>query len=135
MNDSLNEAGQRVSPAPSSLRDEQQLRSLRTLTHVLYGLYALLWLTGGVSALIAVIVNYVKRDDTGGTPYAAHFHWQIRTFWWGLVWGGVGFATMAIMIGFVIWFATGVWVLYRIIKGWLYLNDNKPLPVRQRAAA
>ncbi|KAG0163792.1 hypothetical protein DFQ28_005570 [Apophysomyces sp. BC1034] len=135
MNDPLHDNENAVRPVSSALLDPQRLRSLRTLTHVLYALYALLWLTGGVSALVAVIVNYVKRDDVAGTQYAGHFDWQIRTFWWGLMWGGIGFVTMVIMIGFVIWLATGVWVLYRIIKGWLYLNDNKPLPVRQRAAA
>lgn len=135
MNDPFNDNERAVRPVQRAPLDEQRLRSLRTLTHLLYALYALLWFTGGVSALIAVIVNYVKRDDVAHTPYAAHFDWQIRTFWWGLVWGGVGFATMVIVIGFAIWFAAGIWVLYRIIKGWLYLNDNKPLPVRQRAAA
>jgi uncharacterized membrane protein len=134
MNDPFRDTGDALTPVARPLSDDERLRSLRTLTHVLYGLYALLWFTGGVSALIAIIINYVKREDVAGTPYAAHFDWQIRTFWWALVWGGVGFVTMVIVVGFVVWFATGIWVLYRIIKGWLYLNDNKPLPARPRTA-
>jgi hypothetical protein len=61
--------------------DSERLRSLRTLTHVLYALYAAYWLTGGLTVLVAIIINYLKRDDVAGTPYEAHFQWQIRTFW------------------------------------------------------
>jgi uncharacterized membrane protein len=117
-----------------SALEANRLGGLRTLTHILYGLYAAFWLTGGLSALVAIIINYVKRDDVVGTPYEAHFDWQIRTFWWSLVWGVSGFVLAFVMIGFLLLWLLFVWTLYRIIKGWLYLHDNKPLPNRRQRA-
>jgi uncharacterized membrane protein len=114
-------------PSYQSALELDRQRSLRTLTHVLYALYAVYWLTGGVSILIAIIINYVKRDDVVGTPYEAHFEWQIRTFWWALLGHLVGVALIIVMIGIPILWAVALWTLYRIIKGWLYLWDNKPL--------
>ncbi|WP_322106136.1 DUF4870 family protein [Paraburkholderia sp. J41] len=107
--------------------DAERLRSLRTFTHVLYGLYAVYWLTGGVSVLIAIILNYVKRDEAAGTPYEQHFTWQIRTFWLGLAGHLIGAALIFVLIGIPVLWAVAIWTLYRIIKGWLYLYDNKPL--------
>ncbi|WP_420994426.1 DUF4870 family protein [Cupriavidus sp. 30B13] len=111
--------------------DGDRLASLRKLTHILYALYAIFWLTGGVTALIAIIVGYVKRDDTRGTLYASHFAWQIRSFWWSVGWavlGGVLFATVILIpLAFALWSILSLWMLYRIVKGWLYLNDGKPM--------
>lgn len=105
--------------------------SLRKLTHILYALYAIFWLTGGITALIAIVINYVKRDDARGTLYESHFAWQIRSFWWSVVWtavGGVLFATVVgIPFAFGAWAVLSVWILYRIVKGWLYLNDSKSM--------
>jgi uncharacterized membrane protein len=116
--------------SPPSYRhtvDDDRLRSLRTLTHVLYALYAVYWLTGGISVLIAIIINYVKRADVAGTPYEPHFRWQIRTFWLGLAGHLIGVALLIVVIGIPILWAVAIWTLYRIIKGWLFLYDNKPL--------
>ena len=107
--------------------DADRLRGLRTLTHVIYALYAVHWLTGGITGLIAVIINYVKRSDAAGTPYEAHFDWQIRTFWYGLAGYLIGLALIIVLVGVPVLWAVGIWMLYRIIKGWLYLYDNKPL--------
>jgi uncharacterized membrane protein len=106
--------------------EPERERSLRTLTHVLYGLYAVHWLTGGLTILIAIIINYVKRSDVAGTPYEAHFEWQIRTFWMGLVGYAIGALLLLVLIGIPVLWAVSIWMLYRIIKGWLYLYDNKP---------
>lgn len=70
--------------------DNDRLASLRKLTHILYALYAIFWLTGGITALIAIVVGYVKRDDTQGTLYGSHFAWQIRSFWWSVAWAILG---------------------------------------------
>ena len=109
----------------------EQLSSLRKLMHILYALYAIFWLTGGITALIAIVVDYVKRDDARGSLYASHFAWQIRSFWWSVVWGvlgGVLFATVVLMpLAFAVWGVLSLWMLYRIVKGWLYLNDSKPM--------
>ncbi|MBB5412379.1 putative membrane protein [Paraburkholderia sp. CI2] len=105
--------------------EPERERSLRTLTHVLYALYAVHWLTGGLTILVAIIINYVKRSDVAGTPYEAHFEWQIRTFWLGLVGYAIGALLLLVVIGIPVLWAVSIWMLYRIIKGWLYLYDNK----------
>ncbi|WP_244114512.1 DUF4870 family protein [Burkholderia gladioli] len=112
---------------PGGGLSSEREQSLRTLTHVLYGLYAIHWLTGGITGLISIIINYVKRPDVVGTRYQAHFEWQIRTFWRALILYLIGFALIFVVVGFFILGVVWVWTLYRIIKGWLYLNDNKPL--------
>jgi uncharacterized membrane protein len=109
-------------------RTAEQLASLRQLTLVVYILYALSWLIG-ISAIVAIIINYVKREDVAGTLYESHFTWQIRTFWWGLLWALLGALTMFVVVGFFILFAAAIWTLYRLVKGWLYWNDRRPMPV------
>lgn len=116
--------------------------SLITLTHVLYGMHAFSAITGVLSpvmivtafltgwpSIIAVIINYVKRSDVRGTWLDSHFSWQIRTFWFALLWvvvGGIVFATMiGIPLAFLIWIGTGIWVLYRLVKGWMALLDKR----------
>ena len=118
---------------------------LVTLAHVIYALHAFSALTGMLSpamivtafltgwpSIIAVILNYVKRSEVRGTWLDSHFSWQIRTFWYALLWlaiGGVLFLTVVgIPFAFIVWFATGIWVLYRIIRGWLALSPQKELP-------
>jgi uncharacterized membrane protein len=128
--------------APSGLVPRE---GLITLAHVIYGLHAFSALTGMLSpamivtafltgwpSIIAVILNYVKRSEVRGTWLDSHFSWQIRTFWYALLWlaiGGVLFLTVVgIPFAVVLWFATGIWVLYRIIRGWLALSSQKELP-------
>jgi uncharacterized membrane protein len=73
-----------------SNKSAEELASLKQVTMVVYALQALGFLTGGVTAIIAIVVNYVKREDVAGTLYQSHFDWQIRTFWWGCcgAWSG-----------------------------------------------
>ncbi|HEY7761152.1 MAG TPA: hypothetical protein VIA64_17195, partial [Burkholderiales bacterium] len=81
---------------------------------------------------------YIKLPDVAGTLYESHFRWQIRTFWWGLLWSVVGGLTTWILIGFLILAATAIWVIYRIVKGWLSLSEGKPMegmPVASGGAA
>jgi uncharacterized membrane protein len=118
---------------------------LVTLAHVIYGLHAFSALTGllspamivtafltGWPSIIAVILNYVKRSEVRGTWLDSHFSWQIRTFWFALLWLAIGAVLFVTVVGipfaFVLWFATGIWVLYRIIRGWLALLSEKELP-------
>jgi uncharacterized membrane protein len=105
---------------------EEQLKSLKTLTAVIYGLYAVA-LVVPITAIVAIIINYVKKDDAVGTWLESHFRWQIRTFWFGLLWAALGVITYVIIIGWVILFVDCVWIIYRVVKGWLNLNDNKPM--------
>jgi uncharacterized membrane protein len=117
-------------PVYQDSAEADRLRGLRTLTHVLYGLYAAYWLTGGLTVLVAIIINYLKRGDVAGTPYAAHFEWQIRTFWWAVLGHVIGVALLWVLIGIPILFVVGIWTLYRVIKGWLFLFENKTLQPR-----
>jgi uncharacterized membrane protein len=117
-------------PVYQDSAEADRLRGLRTLTHVLYGLYAAYWLTGGLTVLVAITINYLKRGDVAGTPYAAHFEWQIRTFWWAVLGHVIGVALLWVLIGFPILFVVGIWTLYRVIKGWLFLFENKTLQPR-----
>lgn len=103
-----------------------QLASLKQITMVVYILQALSFFFG-VTAIVGVVINYVKKDDAAGTVYESHFDWQIRTFWWGLVWTVVGFVLAFVVVGFAVLFAVWVWAIYRVVKGWLKLNDNQPV--------
>ncbi|OGS93974.1 MAG: hypothetical protein A2Z65_05225 [Gallionellales bacterium RIFCSPLOWO2_02_58_13] len=105
---------------------EAQVNSLRSLVQVVYVLYALSYFAG-ITAIVGIIINYVKKDEAAGTWLESHFRWQIRTFWFGLLWAVIGAATLVIAVGVAILFANFCWIIYRIVKGWLNLNDNKPM--------
>jgi len=105
---------------------EQSRNTAKTVAFIVYALQVLAFING-ITAVIGVIMNYVKLDDVKGTWLESHFRWQIRTFWFGLLWAIVGFATIFIVVGFFVLFADMVWIIYRIVKGWLRLNDLKPV--------
>jgi uncharacterized membrane protein len=107
--------------------DEEKLKSLKTLTMVVYALQAAGFFIG-LTWIVALIVNYVKREEAAGTFLESHFRWQIRTFWWGLAGAIAGLILMLVLIGWLLWIAVAVWAIYRIVKGGLYLNDGKPMP-------
>ncbi len=115
-------------PEPQALPITQDSSTLLRITHVVYGLLGLGLLLGWFPAVIGVILNYVKLEDVKGTWLESHFRWQIRTFWWGLLWAVIGIITWLIVIGWFILNADGIWILYRVIKGWLNLNESKPMP-------
>lgn len=108
--------------------NDPRLESLKNVSTVIYALYALS-LFSGVTAIVAIILNYIKLEETKGTWLESHFLWQIRTFWWGLLWFVVGAATWIILIGWLVWGIAFVWVIYRIAHGWLKLNDGLPITV------
>ncbi len=99
------------------------------LTHIIYALQAAGYviIVTWVLTVAALIINYVKREDVADTVLASHFRWQIRTFWFSLLWALLGFATYVIIIGWVILGVNYLWVLYRVIKGWLRLSEGKPM--------
>jgi uncharacterized membrane protein len=89
------------------------------------------FLTGWPS-IIAVIINYVKRSDVRGTFLDSHFGWQIRTFWYALLWSLIAIVLVVTIIGlplaWVMAVIVGLWVLYRILRGWLALLSRQPMP-------
>lgn len=101
-------------------------KSAKTLTVVIYALYAASFLLG-ITAIVAIVINYVKRGDVAGTFLESHFRWQIRTFWFGLLWGVLGAIASLVIVGWFVLVANVVWIIYRIAKGWLRLNDNRPM--------
>ena len=104
--------------------------SLRTLTMVTYGLFALGYVTSGLftfATLAAIIIIYIKRADAAGTVYATHFDWLVATFLWSLLWLALSFLTTFIGIGWLGLVATVIWVLYRLIKGFLALLDGNAI--------
>ncbi|MCP5268379.1 MAG: hypothetical protein H6943_04970 [Zoogloeaceae bacterium] len=120
--------------------------SLVQLTHLIYGLHAVAVVVGvlssatvaggfvfGVPSLLAVILNYVKRGDVAGTWLESHFRWQIRTFWFTLLWLIVYGLFIITIIGIPIAWALiailGVWVAYRVVRGWMALSDIKPMVI------
>ena len=109
------------------MEDARKLSSLKTVTAVVYALHAIGFFSG-ITWIVAVIVNYVKLEDARGTWLESHFRWQIRTFWWGLLWGVIGSVLLLILIGWLVLAAAGVWIIYRIVKGAMYLSENRPLP-------
>ena len=128
------------------MHTNQPTGPLFTWTQVIYGLHAFSLLAGifgaatvvgafltGWPSLIAVILNYVKRAEVRGTWLESHFVWQIRTFWYGLLWVGlcVLFVILTLGIGILIaWLPlviVGLWFIYRIARGWMRLRAGRPM--------
>lgn len=131
---------------------EEKSRSLITYNHLTYLLYVLSYFTAGLLWIVPIVMNYAKRHDADGTWLATHFDWQIKTFWYSIVWfvigsvlivfavGGFAVGLTAssnnIAIGSVLLTGLGlliiaftlIWHIYRIVRGWIALTDNRPVP-------
>jgi len=124
----------------------EPMPSVITVANVVYALHTLAIVVGlagsativgsfvgSVPSIIAVILNYVKRGDARGTWVASHYRWQIRTFWFALLWAIIGwalvFTVVGILIGGPVLIALTLWLIYRIARGWLRLRDRKPMYV------
>ena len=136
-----------ANPNPSSETTIPPPREgLITLANVIYALHAFSALTGlassvlvvtafltGWPSIVAVVLNYAKRSEVRDSWLDSHFGWQIRTFWYAVLWlllGGVAFVTViGIPMAVVVWVLTGLWVLYRIARGWMTLSAEKPMPL------
>ncbi len=91
----------------------------------------------GLPSIAAVIMNYVRQSDARGTFLESHFRWQIRTFWFALLWivvAGIVSAPLVLLLGlgvltfFLAAAAIGLWVVYRVARGWLALRDGRTMP-------
>jgi uncharacterized membrane protein len=123
--------------------------SLISTTLVVYALFGVASIAGlvssgfplvaplmGVIGIVALILAYVKRSDAAGTWLASHYRWLIRTFWFSLVWGMIGgivlvtlgLILVGIPIAIGIWVITTIWVIYRLLRGYVLFNDSKPVP-------
>ena len=134
----------------TSMQTVESDPSLVRVVHLVYALHALGLAIGAFGAasvlgsflfgwpsIIAVIINYVKRSDVRGTWLESHFSWQIRTFWFALLWalfvGLVSLPLSVILVGIGTWiaglFLLGVWAIYRIARGWMAPNDHRAMPM------
>jgi len=109
-----------------TVADDARSSDAKRLATICYALYAVSCLVG-ITAIAAIIINYLKRDDVAGTWVASHFEWQIKTFWYALAGAIVSWLLMIVLIGFPMFLAVVVWAIYRIVKGWLALADDKPV--------
>jgi uncharacterized membrane protein len=120
--------------------------SLVSYTHWMYALHALSAITGmfgsaavaiafvfGIPSIIAVVMNYARRADARGTYLDSHFRWQLRTFWFAALWIFIvfvlSFPLFFVFVGFITFplgmFIVGLWVIYRVVRGWLRLRDGQ----------
>jgi len=124
----------------------QPLKSLVTIAYVVYGLHALSILVGitsaativgafvfGIPSIIAVIINYATQSDARGTFLESHFRWQIRTFWFAALWMVIAVLVFITIIGipfaWILVIGVGLWVVYRLARGWLALLHREPLNI------
>lgn len=136
----------------STMMSNAKRRSLITYNHITYFLYVVSYFTAGLLWIVPIVMNYAKRHDADGSWLATHFDWQIKTFWYSIVWfvigviiitfalGGFGVSMLAdsgniaigsvLLAGFglLIMISTFIWHLYRIIRGWIALTDGRPVP-------
>ena len=124
----------------------EPLPSVVTVAHIVYALHTFAIVAGVAGAatvvgsfvgslpsIVAVIINYVKRGDARGSWAASHYRWQIRTFWFALLWFVIGwvliFTVVGVIVGVPVLIALTLWLVYRIARGWLRLVDRKPMYV------
>lgn len=133
-----------ASAAPST--PSASLVSTTLLLYALFGVAAVVGLVSsgfpliaplmGIVGIIAIILAYVKRSEAAGTWLESHYRWLIRTFWFSLLWGMIGaviffvllIVLVGIVIGYAIWVATTIWVIYRLLRGYVLFKDSKPVP-------
>ena len=139
------------SPTPPVTAEAPRVdESLVSYTNVIYALHSLSVLIGlttfhmvvgmfiwGLPSIVAVIMNYARRSATHGTYLESHFRWQIRTFWFAVLWSfviaAVSIPLVLILIGIPIlffgYYALAIWIIYRVARGWLALRDKRPMYV------
>ncbi|MDA5132132.1 DUF4870 family protein [Psychrobacter sp. ANT_H3] len=137
---------------PNNTMSDNKRRSLITYNHITYLLYVLSYFTAGLLWIVPIFMNYAKRRDADNTWLATHFDWQIKTFWYSIVFFVIGVliitfalgsfgvsmfadsnniaigSVLLASLGFIIMGFTFIWHLYRIVRGWIALTDGRPVP-------
>ena len=137
---------------PNNTMSDNKRRSLITYNHITYLLYVLSYFTAGLLWIVPIFMNYAKRSDADNTWLATHFDWQIKTFWYSIVFFVIGVliitfalgsfgvsmfadsnniaigSVLLASLGFIIMGFTFIWHLYRIVRGWIALTDGRPVP-------
>jgi uncharacterized membrane protein len=104
----------------------EEEQSLKTIATVVYALQAVSFFIG-ITFIAGVIVNYMKKTAVEGTWLESHFRWQIRTFWFSVLWSIIGFVLVFVLIGYLVLAVDALWVIYRIARGWLNLSEGKAM--------
>jgi len=126
----------------AAVSTNDSLKKLKNFATVVYALYASSILFG-ITSIVGIGIAYLKRSDAKGTWLESHFRWQIRTFWFSVLWGVIGMVVFgvvgSIMLGGGIFSSIGpmvffvlllmFWFIYRIVKGWVRLADGKEMYV------
>jgi uncharacterized membrane protein len=120
---------------------QERLRSLKTVSHVSYLLHAIVAVgavlpgaqPGAILLIVAFIIDLVKRDEATGTWLESHFRWRIRTVLWAM---GLYVVTIPLWLlffipGWIAWTLISIWFLYRVVRGWVNLNSDKPIEVNR----
>ena len=129
-------------PAPvsttSTAESQQPPATGALVAYIFFSIAALVGFAGhgflSLVGIVGVIIAYVSRGDLRGTWAESHLTWLIRTFWWSLLWNVIGGLLvlvtffLAYPIAWVIWVATAIWVIYRVIRGFMLFNDRRPIP-------
>ena len=110
-----------------TLQASGQGTDARTWTIIVWACY-LAGLVVGITALVGLVLAYVKRGELAGTPFESHMTYAIRTFWIGVLGCVVGLVLMIVLVGFVVLFAVAIWVIYRSVRGLVLAIDSKPIP-------
>jgi uncharacterized membrane protein len=123
----------------SRVLDPERDASLRTIGHISYALHAIVAVGAVLPAtqasvvllVAAFILDLVKKDDAAGSWQESHFRWRIRSVLWAM---GLYIVTIPLWLllfipGWIAWTVISIWFLYRVVKGWINLNDRKPMPV------
>jgi uncharacterized membrane protein len=122
----------------------EPMASVLTVAHIVYALHTVAIVlgivgtatvigsfVGSLPSLAAVILNYLKYGEARSTWIVSHYRWQIRTFWFALLWALIGwglvFTVVGAVVGVPILIALTLWLLYRIGRGWLRLRDRRPM--------
>jgi uncharacterized membrane protein len=119
---------------PSAAEREDSLRTIGHISYALHAIVAIGAVLPGVQAsiallLVAFILDLVKKDDARGSWQESHFAWRIRS----VLWAGVLYVVtiplwlLFLIPGWIAWIAISIWFLYRVIRGWLALNDRRPM--------
>lgn len=107
----------------TTLIDEDKYKGTATLVYALYALSFLL----GITYIFGVIIAHIRKGSAAGSYVQSHFSYQIRTFWWSFLWAIIGLATIVFAVGYFILIANAIWVIYRIIKGWMRLSEKSSI--------
>jgi uncharacterized membrane protein len=117
---------------------ERGVEDAKQFARILYVAHALtFFFSAGMLSILVLIVNYIKRPDTAGTMVYSHHTWMIRSFWWYAIWFAIatvifftlGLILIGLPIAWGIWGIAWIWMAYRIIRGFMDLNNNRPMPV------